>query len=184
MNKVFAAKFLQNLNNKKGEKGFTLIELLVVVIIIGVLAAVALPNLLKQVGKSRETEIKNIAGTVVRTQQSYHFEKQTFRPTAQNTKLDTTIKDTLLGVSFDSKYVDFIDLATNATDTTVTTTNDGSVTTDGKNSEDDGTRAFSGRVDYAGGDYTQIVCQTDDVADAGVAPSAAGACDAGTTLLK
>ena len=78
MNNVFAAKLLQNLRNKKGNKGFTLIELLVVVIIIGVLAAVALPNLLGQVGKARESEAKNVIGALNRAQQAYFTEKANF----------------------------------------------------------------------------------------------------------
>ena len=78
MNSVFTAKLLQNLRNKKGNKGFTLIELLVVVIIIGVLAAVALPNLLGQVAKGRQAEARNILGTINRTQQAHRLEFGTF----------------------------------------------------------------------------------------------------------
>lgn len=78
MNNVFTAKLLQSLRNKKGEKGFTLIELLVVVIIIGVLAAVALPNLLGQVAKGRQSEARNVLGTVNRTQQAHRLEFGTF----------------------------------------------------------------------------------------------------------
>ncbi|MGL4884096.1 MAG: type IV pilin protein, partial [Waterburya sp.] len=51
MFKYLLSKKLQSLN-----QGFTLIELLVVTIMVGVLAAISLPNLLAQIGKARETE--------------------------------------------------------------------------------------------------------------------------------
>ncbi|MBD2437893.1 type IV pilin-like G/H family protein [Nostoc sp. FACHB-110] len=74
------AKFLQHLNNrkKKAEEGFTLIELLVVVIIIGVLAAIALPSLLGQVNKAKQSEGKNNIGAINRAQQAYYLEYQAF----------------------------------------------------------------------------------------------------------
>lgn len=76
------AKFLQHINGKKkDDEGFTLIELLVVVIIIGILAAIALPSLLGQVSKAKQAEAKNYIGAVNRSQQAFFLENQIFATT-------------------------------------------------------------------------------------------------------
>lgn len=78
MKTEFQAKFIQNLvSKKKNNEGFTLIELLVVIIIVGVLAAIALPSFLNQIGKARGSEAKANIGTINRAQQAYRLENNT-----------------------------------------------------------------------------------------------------------
>jgi len=90
MNSNFKFKLISHLTSKKEDRGFTLIELLVVVIIIGVLAAIALPNLLGQVAKARTAEGRSGVGALNRAQQVYRTENRSFGDLAN---LDTKVSN-------------------------------------------------------------------------------------------
>lgn len=58
----------------KSEKAFTLIELMVVVVIIGILAAIAIPNFIRMQTRAKEADIKAVMHAVMLAVEEYKID--------------------------------------------------------------------------------------------------------------
>ena len=75
------------------EGGFTLIELLVVIIIIGILAAIAIPVFLNQRKKAVDASMKSDARTVANEEETYYTDFQSYKPFGPSTATATVGAD-------------------------------------------------------------------------------------------
>jgi type IV pilus assembly protein PilA len=79
------------------DEGFTLIELLVVILIIGILAAIAIPSFLSQTSKANDSAAKTQIGTLQTTMEAYAIEHSGSFVNATLTelqKIEPVLKDT------------------------------------------------------------------------------------------
>jgi type IV pilus assembly protein PilA len=59
---------------QRGQKGFTLIELMIVVVIIGILAALAIPRFMRATTKSKQSEARQVLKQIYTMQRAYRQE--------------------------------------------------------------------------------------------------------------
>ena len=69
---------LEKLRKERGDEGFTLIELLVVIIIIGILAAIAIPVFLNQRQKGWEAAVQSDLRNAATAQETYLTENAAY----------------------------------------------------------------------------------------------------------
>ena len=65
----------KKMHNVRNQKGFTLIELMIVVAIIGILAAVAIPNFLQYQAKSKQSEARVLLSGLYTSQIAFFAEE-------------------------------------------------------------------------------------------------------------
>jgi len=92
------------------ESGFTLVELMIVIVIVGILAAVAVPIYQGNIAKAKMTECDAALGTIRTAERVYYAENNHYTNSLSN--LGLTASD------LDGKYFDYTHYSISYTDST------------------------------------------------------------------
>lgn len=137
------------IRNHRSNKGFTLIELMIVVVIIGILAALAIPRFMRATTKSKQTEAKTILKQIYTMEHAYRQEYNLYWG-------DGVVASAALPTAFARIGVD-IGATARYTYTMAATANTFTCTADAINLDDDATTD-----DWTIDDTGTLLCTQDD----------------------
>jgi len=88
------------IRNFRNAKGFTLIELMIVVAIIGILAAIAIPNFVAMQLRAKRSELPTNVDAIRTAEKAYEHEWDAFTATGPNPATTPTKTQVAFGASF------------------------------------------------------------------------------------
>jgi len=128
-------------NRLHNRKGFTLIELMIVVVIIGILAALAIPRFMQATTKSKQSEAKQILKQIYTMQRAYRQENGTYAHNGDTRTAGQVFADIGVEIQADARYTYAMTAGANTFSCTATCNLDDDAAVDSWTIDQDGTLA-------------------------------------------